>query len=156
MTFLPIVDRELRLAARRRTTYLARIGTAALVILIFGGLQLTQAFRLGPFFTAGQTQFFVLKWLGFLFACSAGVFLTSDALSEEKREGTLGLLFLTDLNGFDVVLVASPGEELERTAEREGVRAAGVPMSRSVRSRSDLVSLARLVRLIKLHPQLLR
>src|SRR5437773_6448932 len=104
MTFLPIVDRELRLAARRRTTYLARIGTAALVILIFGGLQLTQAFRLGPFFTAGQTQFFVLKWLGFLFACSAGVFLTSDALSEEKREGTLGLLFLTNIRGYDVVL----------------------------------------------------
>ena len=53
-----------------------RQSSGTLVILIFGGLQLTQAFRLGPFFTAGQTQFFVLKWLGFLFACSAGVFLT--------------------------------------------------------------------------------
>src|SRR5262249_31132580 len=31
------------------------------------------------------------------------VFLTSDCLSEEKREGTLGLLFLTDLRGYDVV-----------------------------------------------------
>src|SRR5438876_1873609 len=104
MTFLPIVDRELRLAARRRTTYIARIVAAALVILIFAGLQLTPAFRLGMFFSAGQTQFLVLKWLGFLFACSAGVFLTSDALSEEKREGTLGLLFLTNLRGYDVVL----------------------------------------------------
>src|SRR5437773_862516 len=104
MTFLPIVDRELRVAARRRTTYLARIGAAALVILIFGGLHVTQSFRGGMFFSAGQTQFFVLKWLGFLFACSAGVFLTSDALSEEKREGTLGLLFLTNLRGYDVVL----------------------------------------------------
>jgi len=35
---------------------------------------------------------------------SAGVFFTSDALSEEKREGTLGFLFLTDLRGYDVVL----------------------------------------------------
>ena len=104
MTVLPIVDRELRVAARRRTTYLTRIGAAALVILIFGGLQVTQSFRVGPFFTLGQAQFFVLKWLGFLFACSAGLFLTSDALSEEKREGTLGLLFLTDLRGYDVVL----------------------------------------------------
>jgi len=60
-----------------------------------------------------------------------------------------GKLRYLNENGFDVVLVASPGEELERTAEREGVRAAGVPMSRSVRSRSDLVSLARLVRLIR-------
>jgi hypothetical protein len=104
MTFLPIVDRELRVAARRRTTHLVRIAAAALVILIFGALQLTQVFRLGMFFSMGQTQFFVLKWLGFLFAGSAGVFLTSDALSEEKREGTLGLLFLTDLRGYDVVL----------------------------------------------------
>src|SRR5205814_3877922 len=104
MTFLPIVDRELRVAARGRSTYLVRIAAAALVIVIFGGLQLTQSFRLGMFFTAGQTQFFVLKWLGFLFACSAGVFLTSDSLSEEKRQGTLGLLFLTDLRGYDVVL----------------------------------------------------
>ncbi len=104
MTFLPIVDRELRLAARRRTTYIARIVAAALVILIFAGLQVTPAFRIGMFFSAGQTQFLVLKWLGFLFACSAGVFLTSDSLSEEKRQGTLGLLFLTDLRGYDVVL----------------------------------------------------
>jgi ABC-type Na+ efflux pump permease subunit len=29
---------------------------------------------------------------------------TSDCISEEKREGTLGLLFLTDLRGHDVVL----------------------------------------------------
>jgi hypothetical protein len=35
---------------------------------------------------------------------SAGLFLTSDCLSEEKREGTLGLLFLTELRGHDVVL----------------------------------------------------
>jgi hypothetical protein len=29
---------------------------------------------------------------------------TADCLSEEKREGTLGLLFLTDLKGYDVVV----------------------------------------------------
>jgi ABC-type transport system involved in multi-copper enzyme maturation permease subunit len=40
-----------------------------------------------------------------LFIClMAGVFLTADSLSAEKREGTLGLLFLTDLKGYDVVL----------------------------------------------------
>src|SRR5207247_5618088 len=32
-----------------------------------------------------------------------GVGLTADCLSEEKREGTLGLLFLTDVRGYDVV-----------------------------------------------------
>ena len=32
-----------------------------------------------------------------------GVRSTADCLSEEKRDGTLGLLFLTDLKGYDVV-----------------------------------------------------
>ena len=34
----------------------------------------------------------------------AGIFLAADSLSEERREGTLGLLFLTDLKGYDIVL----------------------------------------------------
>src|SRR5581483_9708968 len=34
----------------------------------------------------------------------AGRRFTADCLSEEKREGTLGLLFLTDLKGYDIVL----------------------------------------------------
>jgi hypothetical protein len=35
---------------------------------------------------------------------AAGLFFTSDCLSEEKREGTIGFLFLTDLRSYDVVL----------------------------------------------------
>ncbi|MCZ7637880.1 MAG: ABC transporter permease [Verrucomicrobia bacterium] len=35
---------------------------------------------------------------------AAGPVFTADVLSEEKREGTLGLLFLTDLRAHDVVL----------------------------------------------------
>jgi glycosyltransferase involved in cell wall biosynthesis len=58
------------------------------------------------------------------------------------------LRFLRE-QGFDVVLVSSPGPDLHRTAEREGVRAAGVPMSRPVRPVADLVSLARMVRLVR-------
>ncbi|MGH8629519.1 MAG: ABC transporter permease subunit, partial [Burkholderiales bacterium] len=42
--------------------------------------------------------------LGFAFSLLAGMFLTADCLCSERREGTLGLLFLTDLRGFDVVL----------------------------------------------------
>jgi len=37
------------------------------------------------------------------FLRAGGVLITADCLSEEKREGTLGLLFLTDLKGYDVV-----------------------------------------------------
>jgi ABC-type multidrug transport system permease subunit len=39
-----------------------------------------------------------------LYCLAAGRLMTADCLSREKREGTLGLLFLTDLKGYDVVL----------------------------------------------------
>jgi hypothetical protein len=103
MTFLPIVERELRVASRRWYTFWGRLGAAAFALAIFFGLQLLASVSHGGF-KAGQVQFWILKWISFLFACSVGVFLTSDSLSEEKREGTLGLLFLTDLRGHDVVL----------------------------------------------------
>ena len=34
---------------------------------------------------------------------SAGLLGTADCVSSEKRDGTLGLLFLTDLKGYDVI-----------------------------------------------------
>src|SRR5580704_309130 len=104
MTFLPIVERELRIASRRRFTFWGRVGAAAFALVIFGCLQTIAELSRGMGFKAGAVQFAVLKWISFLFACSAGLFFTSDSLSEEKREGTLGLLFLTDLRGYDVAL----------------------------------------------------
>ena len=52
----------------------------------------------------GNPLFTILTDYPFGLCLLAGVFLTADCLSEEKREGTLGLLFLTDLKGYDVVL----------------------------------------------------
>ena len=104
MTFLPIVDRELRSIARRRSTYWTRIVFAliaiagAFVVLSFVGA--FQARATG----VGGSLFRFLAVIAFLFCALAGVFITSDCLSEEKREGTLGFLFLTDLRGYDVVL----------------------------------------------------
>jgi ABC-type transport system involved in multi-copper enzyme maturation permease subunit len=48
-------------------------------------------------------MFGTLTWICLVAALSAGLFFTSDSISEEKREGTLGFLFLTDLRGYDVV-----------------------------------------------------
>lgn len=48
--------------------------------------------------------FWFIAWLAAVFCLFEGVRKTADAISEERREGTLGFLFLTDLNGFDVVL----------------------------------------------------
>ncbi|MBU6400768.1 MAG: ABC transporter permease subunit, partial [Verrucomicrobia bacterium] len=52
----------------------------------------------------GQWLFKALACMAFLYCAAAGGRVTADCLSEEKREGTLGLLFLTDLRGYDVVL----------------------------------------------------
>jgi ABC-type transport system involved in cytochrome c biogenesis permease component len=102
---LPIVNRELRVAARNKATYRLRLFFAVGAVTIGGGLGLLSMIRGGlPGSQLGIWMFAALKWIAFIFACAAGVFLTSDSLSEEKREGTLGLLFLTDLRGHDVVL----------------------------------------------------
>src|ERR1700678_3297697 len=102
MTFLPIVERELRIAARLTATYRNRAIAAgvvmfvALVMLVFG------MFASSPS-RGGAMIFKTLSFLAMLFCLLEGVRKTADCLSEEKREGTLGLLFLTDLKGYDVV-----------------------------------------------------
>jgi hypothetical protein len=104
MTFLPVVERELRVAARKRSTFRIRILAAAIALTIGFGIMLIT--RLSGVTTAqlGAALFSTLTWLCLGAALSGGLFYTSDCLSEEKREGTLGLLFLTDLRGHDVVL----------------------------------------------------
>jgi ABC-type transport system involved in cytochrome c biogenesis permease component len=106
VTFLPIVGRELRVAARHQFTYWSRPVAAAFPLSIFSVvLFFFTLARAGiPGFSPGRVEFSILGWMAFIYACCTGIFLTSDSLSEEKREGTLGLLFLTDLRGYDVVL----------------------------------------------------
>ncbi len=101
MTFLPIVERELRVASRKRVTYLVRIA-GALVALAIGGWIMIIASN-DAFDRLGQALFYPLSTLLFLYSIAAGTKVTADCLSEEKREGTLGLLFLTDLKGYDIV-----------------------------------------------------
>jgi hypothetical protein len=102
MTFLPIVERELRVAARRRGTHWTRLLVALFAILTAIGIFLG---NLGsPAHVAGQSIFVGLAILCFSYCVLSGRIATADCLSEEKREGTLGLLFLTDLKGYDIVL----------------------------------------------------
>lgn len=103
MTFLPIVERELRVAARKRSTFWLR-SVAALLALIVGAacLWLFTISGLGSSGPGGMV-FNAIMWLFVCAALASGLFFTSDCLSEEKREGTLGFLFLTDLRGYDVV-----------------------------------------------------
>src|SRR6266850_7425880 len=102
MTFLPIFARELRVASRRRITYWIRTGAALAVMII--GTWLFLMMQNEPTQTVAQVLFGVLTSCATLSAFLSGLRDTADCLSGEKREGTLGLLFLTDLRGYDVVI----------------------------------------------------
>ena len=103
MTFLPIVERELRVQARQKRTHRLRLAGAAVAIaLVSFMLVLSTGFSTPG--SLGHGLFETLAWLAFIYCFLSGAGNTADCLSEEKREGTLGLLFLTDLKGYDVVL----------------------------------------------------
>src|SRR5947209_6178624 len=102
MTFLPVVQRELRLASRRRNTYWMRIIAAVAALAISTGFLSISALAGSGMRNLGHPLLATLAWLAAGAAACAGLFFTSDSLSQEKREGTLGLLFLTDLRGYDV------------------------------------------------------
>ena len=101
MNCLPVIEMELRSAAQRRGTVWLRLFfalagmTACLVVLVLP--------RLAPA-RKGSIMLIVLTGLSFVFCMFAGGFLTADCVSREKREGTLGLLFLTPLSGLDIAI----------------------------------------------------
>src|SRR6476619_604987 len=84
--FLPIVERELRVTARKRSTSWLRV-LAALIALVLGGAFLVMSSVTGTSpVNFGRALFSSLTWLSLATALGAGLFLTSDALSEEKRD----------------------------------------------------------------------
>ena len=106
MTLLPIVDRELRVASRRRMTYWGRAVVAGVGILVAAYVLIIGEImrQVGGGSPAGEMIFWVVGGLSLFFAGAAGVIYTADVVSKERRDGTLGLLFLTDLRGWDVAL----------------------------------------------------
>jgi hypothetical protein len=103
MTFLPIVVRELRVTARSRSFYRGRFWTA-LAAIAYGSYLMLMFGRMRMMGGGGSRMVFTsMAGLGMLY-CISLARNTVDCISEEKREGTLGLLFLTDLKGYDVAL----------------------------------------------------
>lgn len=96
----PIIHRELQVAARRTTTYKQRllIGAVASVVVVISTAFVPMSS------TSGRRVFELLCGGGFVFCLLEGLRETADCLSRERREGTLGLLFLTELNGLDLAL----------------------------------------------------
>ncbi|MDA7657994.1 ABC transporter permease, partial [Verrucomicrobia bacterium] len=99
MSFFPIVIRELLVAARKAATYrnrfwapLVGLGICVAVISSMQGQGVVGSAQ-------GPWLFYALSVLGLSYSLIVGVRVTADCLSFEKRDGTLGLLFLTDLKG---------------------------------------------------------
>ena len=108
MSFLTVVERELRVAARRKGVRRSRLFCALIGVAVVAWFLLIPNLN-GPQ-QFGQFLFYTLSVVTFFIAGFSGFIATSDCLSEEKREGTLGLLFLTELKGTDIIvgkLVAS-------------------------------------------------
>ena len=109
----PLVERELRAGARRPLFYWLR-GLLALAAG-FQGCELLNHFALGPPPAAGlmglapagpvitgATVLRQMAWLLFLAALLMGL-VSADSITRERREGTLGLLLLTDLTPGEIV-----------------------------------------------------
>ncbi|HTL16580.1 MAG TPA: ABC transporter permease, partial [Patescibacteria group bacterium] len=89
MTLLPIVERELRVAARKSSTFWLRIAAALVAVVVSGGiyaLSQIRMFGMGMGGSIGRTMFAVVTWISLAAALAAGLFFTADSLSEEKRE----------------------------------------------------------------------
>ncbi len=102
MFSLPIVHRELLTASKGLGAWLWRwiVAVIAVVFSVFWLFVNSGA----PFAMQGDVFFVIMSWSCFAYCLMAGLWTTSDALTREKADGTLGLLFLTDLRGYDVVL----------------------------------------------------
>jgi ABC-type Na+ efflux pump permease subunit len=104
MSALPVIERELRVRARRKSTFWLRVVAALLASVTAVTTLSWSQFQTGGTWRPGKPLFDTLSALAFVFCLVEGVRQTADCLSQEKREGTLGFLFLTDLSGFDVIV----------------------------------------------------
>lgn len=102
MRFLLVAARELRSAAHQKTTYRVRWITAA----IFFGLLVWLLWACGGFTNhwAVPRIFRTYSVLTLLYCLFISAARTADSISAERREGTLGLLFLTNLNSAEIMV----------------------------------------------------
>jgi ABC-type Na+ efflux pump permease subunit len=95
-----VIERELRAEARRPANHWLRVLAAGVLLSVFSSLTLNAqvAFaELGDLiFSALQRTLHIAFWV-------IVPLMTADCISRERREGTLGLLFLTPLSIKDVI-----------------------------------------------------
>lgn len=98
--------------ARLPRTWWRRVIVAAGSLAVLGFVAVTWGAWMSPS-SMGNTLFIALGVCLMLYGLLAGPLCTVDCLSRERREGTLGLLFLTDLRPYDVVLGKIAATSLE-------------------------------------------
>ncbi len=102
MDALPVIIAGLRRDARKPSLPWIRVAAAAMASLPFlfagggGGQLAVSAF--------GQSYFAGFTVVAAILAALGGQLATADSIGREAREGTLGLLFLTPLSRWDIVL----------------------------------------------------
>jgi hypothetical protein len=103
MIILLLIERELRGRARSRALYWTRFAVALAGVVFCLPLMEQSA---GPGFgvrAMGHSVYMGIVIAAFTLCCCAG-FVTLDSVSRERREGTLGLLWLTRVKALDVLL----------------------------------------------------
>src|SRR5688500_17028932 len=97
---LALFARSVREDTRSKALFWARVGIAAAVLFAM--------FRARIFIGAGGAPglafFSSVVWMNFVFVCIAGVSYFASSITEEKEEGTLGLLRMTDLSPVAILL----------------------------------------------------
>ncbi len=101
MTFLPVIVRELRAEARRTFNYWLRVVGAGAMAFVVVSILINPRIRPSDL---GQRLFSGLNATLFIAIWVLAPLMTADCLSRERREGTLGLVFLTRLKPFGIVL----------------------------------------------------
>jgi len=99
MILLPVIERELRTAARHSFTYSLRALGALAALVVFAMIALEEGLGHG----SGGLLFRYLHCTLFFSIWLLVPLLTADCISRERREGTLPLLFLTALKPRDIV-----------------------------------------------------
>ncbi|MGD1083217.1 MAG: ABC transporter permease subunit [Verrucomicrobiota bacterium] len=99
--FLPVVQRELREGARRPFNYWLRVGGATAGVLLLYAVHKSAQ---GDQTTEGIQLFTSLHLMLLVLICALVPAMSADCVAREKREGTLGLLFLTPLTAMGVAV----------------------------------------------------
>lgn len=100
--------RSIRADAQRRSAHGLRIGAVLVILALLVGAQLRGSTVGAP----GLVFFHSVSWLGAVLITLAAIGHFSTSITEEKEEGTLGLLLLADISPLSILLGKSTNRVL--------------------------------------------